>query len=79
MIELRCNAKLHAVVSGTIPDDLVIEVGCHSRFCSWEKGVVVRHQFYMEDGEISFRTRRWKSPERGVNGSARINSTLRHA
>ena len=56
-VELRCPSKLHGIV---VEDD-VIEVACTSRFCGYEKGVVVRHRIRISTGEV-LSTRKFKEP-----------------
>lgn len=48
MTDLRCPAKLH----GILVADSVIEVRCRSRFCGYQPGVIVLHQFDIHTGEL---------------------------
>lgn len=63
-IELRCKAKLHAIVYGGLSEEAIIEVACGSQFCGAGRGIVVRHRFRLQDQTIACETRRFKSPER---------------
>jgi hypothetical protein len=56
MTDLRCPSKLHGIV-----EDDVVEVACTSRFCGARKGVVVRHRFNTETGEL-LETLHFKDP-----------------
>lgn len=57
-MELRCDAKLHALVV-----DGLIEVKCPSRFCRQSPDEVVLHRFTPE-GEL-VTTLRFRGPQKG--------------
>lgn len=57
--ELRCGHKLHGVY---YPETHELEVRCQSRYCGYEKGVVVEHRIRLDTGDIV--TKRYKEPPR---------------
>jgi hypothetical protein len=77
-MDLRCENKLHGIVI----EDGVLEVGCDSRFCGAGKGVVVRHRFDMNTGEL-LHTQRFKQPpvggERHEDDATRVDAAVRTA
>lgn len=63
-MELRCQAKKHAVLEGQF-----IEVKCNSRFCGSQLGTVVIHRFDRTTGEM-IETLQFKDPVRKDRGNA---------
>lgn len=49
MIKLRCDSKLHGILS---PASDMVEFKCRSVFCGARSGIVVLHQFSTETGEM---------------------------
>lgn len=58
MTELRCNGKLHGILTAN-----TVEVKCGSKFCGAGNGVVVLHYFDAESGAL-LDTKFFKDPER---------------
>lgn len=58
MTELRCNGKLHGILTGR-----TVEVKCGSKWCGAGPGVVVLHLFDAESGAL-LDTKLFKDPER---------------
>lgn len=58
-LDLRCSAKLHAIV--VAPNR--VEVKCGSRFCGAGRGVVVLHQFDTTTGNL-VATKKFSEPLR---------------
>lgn len=78
-MELRCSSGiLHGIIDGEIRGTGVIEVACKSTRCGKEPGVVVRHRFNLNNGEL-LSTRAFHDPVRSSNHASRSRLSIRSA
>ena len=73
-MDLRCDAKLHAIVV----DEDVVEVKCDSRFCGASKETAVLHRFNVKTGEM-VQTLRFKNPEGRERATYHSSAAVRSA
>jgi len=64
MVDLHCGNKLHA----RLLENGLVEVACQSRMCGKKPGMVIRHRFLLETGEL-VETLRFKEPTHNRKGT----------